>query len=64
MTRKEKNLTSSQVARQNILNNVYALKDIQNEIGLQGVIFKNEFKFIKKQTPKPNGFGVFECSVR
>lgn len=47
MTRKEKNLTSSQVARQNILNNVYALKDIQNEIGLQGVIFKNEFKFIK-----------------
>ena len=48
MTKKEKSLTSSQVARQNILNNVYALKDIQNEIGLQGVIFNNEFKFIKK----------------
>lgn len=61
MTRKEKNLTSSQVARQTILNNVYALKDIQNEIGLQGVIFKNEFKFIKKHVAE--FFGVEERTI-
>ena len=29
-----KGLTTAKVARQNILNNFYALKDIQNEIGL------------------------------
>ena len=48
MKKSSKNLTKSQVARQNILNNIYALEDIQNQVGLQGVLFKNEFKFIKK----------------
>ena len=48
MVKKKNNLTTSKVARQNILNNFYALQDIQNELGLQGIIFNNEFKFIKK----------------
>ena len=56
-----KGLTTSKVARQNILNNFYALKDIQNEIGLQGVIFKNEFKFLKKHIA--DFFGIEERTL-
>lgn len=44
-----KDLTSSGIARQNILNNNYALREIQNAVGLRGVMFEGEFKFIKKQ---------------
>jgi len=44
-----KDLTSSQVARQNILNNKYALEEIQKAVGIKGVLFKNEYKFVKKQ---------------
>lgn len=46
---KNKSLTKSQVSRQNILNNKFAMQDLQNEIGLQGVVFQNELKFSKKQ---------------
>ncbi|MBQ7518567.1 MAG: DNA-binding protein [Bacteroidales bacterium] len=46
---KNKSLTKSQVSRQNILNNKFALQDLQNEIGLQGVLFQEELKFSKKQ---------------
>ena len=46
---KNKSLTKSQVSRQNILNNKFAMQDLQNEIGLQGVIFQDELKFSKKQ---------------
>lgn len=46
---KNKSLTRSQVSRQNILNNKFAMQDLQNEIGLQGVVFQNELKFSKKQ---------------
>ncbi len=46
---KENNLVTSKVARQNILNNKYALQDIQNNIGLQGVVYKKEFRFSKRQ---------------
>lgn len=44
-----KDLTSSGVARQNILNNQYALQEIQKAVGLRGVLFEGEYKFIKKQ---------------
>lgn len=44
-----KDLTSSGVARQNILNNNYALQEIQKAVGLRGVLFEGEYKFIKKQ---------------
>lgn len=44
-----KDLTSSGVARQNILNNNYALQEIQKAVGLRGVLFGGEYKFIKKQ---------------
>ncbi|MFP4548748.1 MAG: DNA-binding protein [Fidelibacterota bacterium] len=41
-------LTESNIHRQNILNNPYALKNIQKYIGLPGMIFQEEYKFTKK----------------
>ena len=43
------NLTTSEIARQNVLNNKYALEEIQKAIGLQGIIFEGELKFTKQQ---------------
>lgn len=44
-----KDLTNSTVARQNILNNTYALEEIKNAIGLKGVVFDGQFRFFKSQ---------------
>ncbi|ADO83842.1 DNA-binding protein [Ilyobacter polytropus] len=44
-----KDLTVSEIDRQNILNNPVALKEIEKAIGVQGFIFENEIKFTKKQ---------------
>lgn len=46
-----KDLTTSNVVRQNILNNKYALSEIQKAIGLKGVIFNRELKFTKNKLP-------------
>jgi len=43
-----KNLTSSNIARQNILNNRYALERIQEYIGFPGMFFEGEYKFTTK----------------
>jgi len=43
-----KNLTNSNIERQNILNNKYALERIQEYIGLPGMLFQNEYKFTKQ----------------
>ena len=40
-----KDLTNSDVARQNILNNRYALERIQQYIGFIGILFNGEYKF-------------------
>lgn len=54
-----KNLTNSNIDRQNILNNRFALAKIQEFIGLPGMLFEGEYKFtvqmaalafIKKET--------------
>jgi hypothetical protein len=45
----EKQLSNSSVARQNILNNKYAVQEIQTAVGLKGVLFEQEFRFTKKQ---------------
>lgn len=47
-----KNLTTSGVARQNILNNTYALQEIQKAVGIEGIMFESEFRFTKKQLAK------------
>lgn len=44
-----KDLTNSTVARQNILNNNYALEEIQNAVRIEGILFDNQFRFLKSQ---------------
>ncbi|MCF8243130.1 MAG: hypothetical protein K9J16_17270 [Melioribacteraceae bacterium] len=44
-----KELTNSQVDRQNILNNQYALEEIRKEVGFDGILFEGEYKFLKDQ---------------
>ena len=44
-----KDLISSSLARQNILNNRYALQEIQKAVGVTGVLFENEYRFTKRQ---------------
>ena len=44
-----KDLTSSKTDRQNILNNQYAIEEIKKAVGLEGILFEEEFKFIKDQ---------------
>lgn len=54
-----KNLTTSEIARQNVLNNRYALSEMQKAIGLRGIIFEGELKFTKQQLAS-----FFEISER
>ncbi len=44
-----KNLTTSVIDRQNILNNRYAIEAIQKEMGLKAIIYNDEFVFSKEQ---------------
>ena len=44
-----KDLTVSTVDRQNILNNPYALEEIQKSIGLKGIVFKGKLVLLKEQ---------------
>ena len=44
-----KDLTVSAIDRQNILNNVSAVQDIQKYLGLNGMFFQSEYRFTKKQ---------------
>lgn len=43
-----KELTDSNIDRQNILNNKYALQRVQEYIGLPGMLFEGEYRFTKK----------------
>lgn len=45
----DNNLTNSSVTRQNILNNQLAVAEIQKTVGIKGLLFENEFKFLKRQ---------------
>ena len=56
-----KDLTNSNIDRQNILNNPYALQEVQKVIGLKGVLFEGEYKFIKKQVA--NYFEIDERTI-
>ena len=42
-----KDLTTSQVDRQNILNNDLAIQEVQNQTGIQGIIFEDKLCFTK-----------------
>ncbi|MBD9029171.1 MAG: DNA-binding protein [Butyrivibrio crossotus] len=54
-----KNLTTSKLDRQNILNNEKALDEIQKQTGIQGVIFENKVYFTKMMVAT-----YFEVDVR
>jgi hypothetical protein len=45
-----KDLTNSTIANQNILNNTYAIEEIQKPAGVHGVLFDKQFRFLKNQT--------------
>ena len=42
-----KDLTTSNIERQNILNNKFAIEQIQEYIGFTGLLFENEYRFTK-----------------
>ncbi len=44
-----KDLTNTAVSRQNILNNSLAVAEIEKEIGIKGILFESEYKFVFKQ---------------
>lgn len=54
-----KDLISSKIARENVLNNRYAIKEMQKAVGLKGVLFEGEYKLTKKQIAS-----FFEVSER
>lgn len=45
----DNNLTNSSLTRQNILNNQLAINEIQKAIGIKGILFENEYKFLFRQ---------------
>ncbi len=44
----KRDLVHSDIERQNILNNKYALEKIQEYIGFSGILFEGEYKYTKK----------------
>ena len=54
-----RDLTTSQVDRQNILNNENAVAEIQNQTGLQGIMFEGRLCFTKAMVAS-----FFEVDVR
>src|SRR5258706_14766154 len=44
-----KDLTNSSVERQNVLNNKYAIEEIEKFIGIKGLFFEGQFKYTSKQ---------------
>ena len=44
-----KDLTTSPIDRQNILNNLDAVTNIQQYLGVSGMLFNGEYRFTKEQ---------------
>ena len=59
---KMKDLTNSNIDRQNILNNRFALEKIQEYIGLPGMLFEGEYKFTTQMVA--DFYGVDERTVK
>ncbi|GBU07395.1 hypothetical protein AwDysgo_07260 [Bacteroidales bacterium] len=54
-------LINSTALRQNILNNTLAVNEIQKAIGIKGILFEGEYKFIKREVA--NFFDVTERTI-
>ena len=57
----DKNLTNSAVVRQNVLNNTFAVEEIQKAVGVRGVMFERSYRFVKKQLA--DFYGVTERTI-
>ena len=55
----KKDLTNSEIDRQNILNNPYALAEIEKAAGIQGIPFEGKTVVLKEQVAS-----FFEVTVR
>jgi hypothetical protein len=55
----KKDLTNSEIDRQNILNNPYALSEIEKAAGIQGIPFENKTVVLKEQVA-----AFFEVTTR
>lgn len=52
-------LTNSSIERQNILNNRYAIEEIQKAAGIKGLLFENQYRFLNEQVA-----AFFEIDIR
>ena len=43
-----KDLTTSDIERQNVLNNRFAVDEMQRRLGIEGMLFEGEYRFTKK----------------
>lgn len=43
-----KDLTTSDIERQNVLNNRFAVDEMQRQLGIEGMFFEGEYRFTKK----------------
>ena len=57
-----KDLTNSNIDRQNILNNRFALEKIQEYIGVSGLFFEGEYKFTTQMVA--DFYGVEERTIK
>jgi len=57
-----KDLTNSNIERQNILNNRFALQKIQKYVGITGMLFEGEYKFTTQMIA--NFYGVDERTIK
>ena len=57
----DKDLTNSVLVRQNVLNNIYAVDEIQKAVGIKGVLFEQSYRFVKKQLA--DFYGVTERTI-
>lgn len=55
----KKDLTISQIERQNILNNTYAMKEVEKAVGITGIPFEGKFVILKEQVAN-----FFDVTVR
>lgn len=43
-----KDLTISNIERQNVLNNRFAVSKVQKHLDIEGILFEGEYRFTKK----------------
>lgn len=55
----DKKLTTSEIERRNVLNNPYAVEEIQKAVNLKGILFEEKVVFTKEQLS-----AFFEVSIR